>query len=115
MKVWKLIGAANGFLAVAAGAFAAHGLEDAVAPERLAAFETGARHHLAHALAILLADLLAAPRAAGAFAIGCLLFSGSLYVYGSGGPTAVAMVTPVGGLAFLAGWALLAAGAARGN
>ncbi|MEL6365681.1 MAG: DUF423 domain-containing protein [Pseudomonadota bacterium] len=115
MRGWIVAGALNGFLAVALGAFGAHGLEDVAPPERLAAFETGARYHLAHAVAILLAALFRdrAPkagfgRAAAGFALGCLLFSGSLYVYGAGGPRWAAMITPLGGLAFLAGWALLA-------
>lgn len=113
MRLWIVIGALNGFLAVALGAFGAHGLEGQVPPERLAAYETGAHYHLVHALAILLTALLGRwgagyGRAAAAFALGALLFSGSLYVYGAGGPRFLAMVTPLGGVAFLVGWALLA-------
>jgi uncharacterized membrane protein YgdD (TMEM256/DUF423 family) len=101
-----------GFLGVAFGAFAAHGIAD---PQAKAWMQTGAQYELAHALAALLAALLPrpAPRAATAFLAGVLLFSGSLYAMALGGPRLLGVVTPLGGLAFLVGWALLALAARR--
>lgn len=105
-----------GFTGVAFGAFGAHGLKGAVenlpdGAQRLTWWETGARYHLIHALAVGLVAILAAhvisriPRwSAGLFAIGTLLFSGSLYVMALTGNKALGLVTPFGGLAFLAGW-----------
>lgn len=115
MKLWLTLAAFNGFVAVAAGAFGAHGLEGRVGDRALAAFETGARYHMFHALALLAIAWLAsahahaAVTAAGcAFLLGIVLFSGSLYFYGLTESRALVMVTPLGGLAFLAGWAALA-------
>jgi uncharacterized membrane protein YgdD (TMEM256/DUF423 family) len=111
------IGAVLAGLGVALGAFGAHGLKAMVTPERLAVFETGVRYHLVHALAILaaagaahVAPAAAGPRWAGAlFAAGVLVFSGSLYALVLTGVTAWGAVTPIGGVAFLAGWVALAA------
>jgi uncharacterized membrane protein YgdD (TMEM256/DUF423 family) len=110
------LGAILGGLGVALGAFGAHGLRALVTPDRLAVFETGVRYHLVHALAILaaagaahLAPDARAPRLAGAlFAAGVVLFSGSLYALVGTGVTAWGAVTPLGGLAFIAGWIALA-------
>jgi len=101
---------------VALGAFGAHSLRSLVTPERLAVFETGVRYHLVHALAVLAAagaahaaPQAAGPRWAGAlFALGVLLFSGSLYLLVWTGVTTWGAVTPLGGLSFLAGWIALA-------
>jgi uncharacterized membrane protein YgdD (TMEM256/DUF423 family) len=109
-------GAAFGLLGVAAGAFAAHGLESRLTADMLAVFETGARYQLYHALALVLAGLVAAHvpgrrsvAAAGwLFAAGIVLFSGSLYALALTGVRAFGAVTPLGGALFLAGWALLA-------
>ncbi len=120
MKVWLAIAAANGFLAVALGAFAAHALKERVPPELLPVFETGARYHMFHALALLgVAWLALDPRrplvdAAGiAFTLGIVLFSGSLYLLALTGIRKLGAITPLGGLAFLAGWALLFVSALR--
>lgn len=110
------LGAILAGLGVALGAFGAHGLKSLVTPDRLAVFETGVRYHLVHALAILaaagaahLAPGATAPRAAGGlFFVGVLLFSGSLYALVGTGITAWGAVTPLGGLAFIAGWIALA-------
>jgi uncharacterized membrane protein YgdD (TMEM256/DUF423 family) len=110
------LGAGLAAVGVALGAFGAHGLRSLVTPERLVVFETGVRYHLVHALAVLAAAgaAYAAPHAAGPryagalFALGVLLFSGSLYVLVWTGVTAWGAVTPIGGLAFLAGWIALA-------
>ena len=110
------LGAALAAFGVALGAFGAHGLRPLVTLERLAAFETGVRYQLVHALGVLAAawaahavPQAAGPRWAGAlFTLGVLLFSGSLYLLVWTGVTAWGAVTPVGGLAFLAGWIALA-------
>lgn len=109
-----LVGAVSGFIAVGFGAFGAHGLRGRLSPDMLAVFETGVRYQMYHALAILVtavglgfvdARLL---RISGwLFAVGIVLFSGSLYALALTGVTRLGMVTPLGGLAFLAGWALL--------
>jgi uncharacterized membrane protein YgdD (TMEM256/DUF423 family) len=111
-----VIGSVLAGLAVAAGAFGAHGLRDVVSPERLDVFDTAVRYQMMHALAMLLVGVLATEpgdgllRAAGwCFALGIVLFSGSLYALVLGGVPALGAVTPIGGVFFLAGWGLLAA------
>jgi uncharacterized membrane protein YgdD (TMEM256/DUF423 family) len=120
MKPWLLIAAINGFVAVAAGAFGAHGLQNRLDAHALQVFETAARYQMYHALAIGLAVFAmrgaAATPAQGAavlFLIGIVLFSGSLYGLALTNMRALAVITPVGGLAFLAGWIALAWAAAR--
>ena len=113
-RVWTCLAAISGFVAVAAGAFAAHGAADPAAKELL---RTGSTYELAHALATLLCAALAPtmPRARLAapwFLGGSLLFSGSLYALALGAPRIVGAITPLGGLAFLVGWAVLAWAAA---
>ena len=112
------IGAMLGALGVAAGAFGAHGLKVRVSPEMLAAFETGVRYHLIHALALLAVAWAttrwasAAIHAAGwLFLVGVLLFSGSLYAMCLTGVRELGAITPIGGAAFIMGWLLLAWGA----
>ncbi len=116
------LAALSGFIAVAAGAFGAHGLKARLAPDLLAIFETGARYHVYHALAMALAALIAmhadtaaAPalasraRLAGwLFFVGTFFFSGSLYLLALTGTRWLGAITPIGGLAFLAGWLALA-------
>lgn len=105
------LAALSGFLAVAFGAFAAHGARDARAAELL---HTGSLYQMTHALAVF--GWLAVRRAGGKigvttpalFLAGSVLFSGSLYALAFGAPRALGMVTPFGGLCFLAGWLLLA-------
>ena len=96
------------------GAFGAHGLRTRLSPEMMAVFETGVRYHMYHALAILAVGLIIPTmggwliRTAGwAFAAGIVLFSGSLYALALTGVTTLGMITPLGGLAFLIGWAFL--------
>lgn len=120
MNVWFAIGAINGALAVAFGAFGAHGLQGRIDAHALSVFETGARYHMYHALAICLAALAmrnAATQTAGYaamfFLVGIVLFSGSLYFLALTGTRAVAFVTPFGGVAFLIGWITLAYAGAR--
>ena len=108
----RLAGAVLGLLGVAFGAFGAHGLAD---PAAKAWMQTGATYQLAHVLAALVAAGLTRPAtsAAAAFLIGTVLFSGSLYAMALGAPRWMGAITPLGGLAFLAGWALLALAACR--
>lgn len=114
-------GSALMFLAVALGAFAAHGLKTRLEPEMLTVFETGARYQAYHALALFAAAWAGRewptsrlpPAAAACFLAGILLFSGSLYLLSLTGLRKLGMVTPFGGLFFLAGWALLAAAPTR--
>jgi uncharacterized membrane protein YgdD (TMEM256/DUF423 family) len=113
-RTWLGIAAINGGLAVIAGAFAAHGLKAHLSADSLSVFETGARYQMYHALAMALAALVAARRAAIAFMAGILLFSGSLYLLALTGTPILGVITPIGGLCFIAGWALLAWGAFKG-
>ena len=120
MRIWLAIAAINGFLAVAAGAFGAHGLQGRLDVHALATFETGARYQMYHALAIGLAALIlrgtaatAATAAAGFFLAGIVVFSGSLYLLALTGAHALVFVTPFGGVAFLIGWIALAIAAMR--
>ena len=114
-KTFLLVGAVAAFLAVAFGAFGAHGLRGRLSPEMMAVFESAVRYHMYHALALLLVSL-AMGRTSGwliqtagwCFVAGILLFSGSLYVLALSGVTILGAITPLGGLAFLAGWACLA-------
>ena len=107
-------GAIYAGLAVALGAFGAHGLEGTVSAERLATYETAARYQMYHALGLLLFGLLAERRGAGlAWACrllhaGIWLFSGSLYVLVLTGITALGAMTPLGGAAWFAAWAIAA-------
>lgn len=111
-------GAILGGLAVAAGAFGAHALEDRLSVEALAWWQTAAHYHLAHALALVLVGLAAArgssrwlTLAGVGFASGVVLFSGSLYALALTGARWLGAVTPAGGLLLLVGWAGLAASA----
>jgi len=113
------IGALNALVAVAAGAFAAHGLRDRLEPRPLEVFETAARYQMYHALAMVLAGLIA-PRFSSAttagwiFQAGIVVFSGSLYALALTDAKVLGAITPFGGLAFLVGWAWLAWAAWRG-
>jgi len=115
-RTFAVLGAAFAFLAVALGAFAAHALQARLEPRYLEVFETGARYQMFHALALVVVGLLLARWPGGmaiwagwAFVVGILLFSGSLYLLAVTGVRGWGAVTPVGGVAFLVGWLLLAA------
>jgi uncharacterized membrane protein YgdD (TMEM256/DUF423 family) len=112
---YAVAGSVSAFLAVLAGAFGAHALRQRLPSDLLAAFETGARYQMYHALALLFVAWAAthwpaAPiRVAGAlFAGGTVLFSGSLYLLALTGARGWGAVTPVGGVLLLAGWLTLA-------
>lgn len=137
---WLILGAVFGGLAVAFGAFAAHGIDKVfvekysgqtrivagetvpLARKFLNDFKTGAEYQMYHSLALLAVGLMARQRpsrllqvAGTAFALGILLFSGSLYILTMTGVTKWGMVTPIGGVAFLVGWLCLAMAAATGS
>jgi uncharacterized membrane protein YgdD (TMEM256/DUF423 family) len=110
---WIRLASALGFAGVALGAFGAHGLRGKVSDSLLAAWQTGVLYHLIHAVALLALALHArsSSQAVGVpatlFVVGIALFSGSLYAMAVTGVSKLGMITPFGGLAFLAGWAAL--------
>ena len=110
-----LLPAGFGATAVAAGAFGAHALADHVTPERLETWRTAAHYHLVHAAVLLALELAPTPRVLPVrlFALGILLFSGSLYLLVLLDIPVLGAVTPFGGVAFIAGWLSLARSAAR--
>jgi uncharacterized membrane protein YgdD (TMEM256/DUF423 family) len=108
-EFWIRVGAALMFLAVSLGAFAAHGLKARLTPDMMAVFETGVRYHVYHALALIALGAARGPDRAGwCFVAGIAVFSGSLYLLALTGERKLGMITPIGGLLFLAGWLLFA-------
>lgn len=109
------LAALSALIAVAAGAFATHGLADARAKDLL---HIGGQYELTHALAVF-ACLVVARRgsgvAAGCFLVGSVLFSWSLYALAFGAPRLVGVITPIGGLIMMAGWVVLAGSAMFGG
>lgn len=112
-----LLGAVSGLLGVALGAFGAHGLKAVLADDMLATFETGVRYQMYHALALVTTGWIGRTahnawpiRAGWSFVAGTVLFSGSLYVLALSGTRWLGAITPLGGLAFIAGWVALAIG-----
>ncbi|MBT8487995.1 MAG: DUF423 domain-containing protein [Gemmatimonadetes bacterium] len=121
MRLFFTLGAVFGGIGVTLGAFGAHTLRNTLTPDALATFEIGVRYQMYHALALLAVSWAstqweaATIAAAGwAFVIGILVFSGSLYVLVLTGQRWLGAVTPIGGIAFLVGWGLLALTALRG-
>ncbi|WP_409290741.1 DUF423 domain-containing protein [Peribacillus sp. SCS-37] len=118
MKVFLIAGAINAFLAVALGAFGAHGLEGRISAKYLETWKTGVHYHMFHAAGLLIVGLLAGQLKAGSLLnwsgwlmiLGILLFSGSLYVLSVTGIKVLGAITPLGGLAFLAAWLLIIIG-----
>lgn len=115
-RLFLILGALNGFLAVALGAFGAHALKSLLDERATAWWQTAVHYHGIHALALLAVGLLAlhlppskALRTAGwGFTTGIALFSGSLYLMALSGVRGLGAVTPLGGIAFLIAWAALA-------
>ncbi len=113
---WIRIGAILGGLAVAAGAFGAHGLKERLDARSLEVFETAAKYQMVHALALIAVGLLATSNRSGAaltvagwsFLLGILIFSGTLYGLAISGLKWLGAITPIGGLALIAGWVALA-------
>ena len=117
-RTWIVVGALSGFLAVGLGAFGAHGLEKIATEGQLAWWRTATLYHLLHAPALVLVGVVAlrrpGPRVVGlAFLVGTVIFSGTLYAMALGAPRWLGAVTPLGGLALMAGWLGLALGAWR--
>ena len=119
---WTAIGSALMALAVVLGAFGAHGLRNRLDAYSLSVYEKAVFYHFVHALGILLVALLARAgaitmgaqgRVAGLLLLGIVIFSGSLYALAVSGVRILGAITPIGGLAFIAGWLLLAFEASR--
>ena len=115
-KHFLIFASLSAFLAVALGAFAAHGLRGKLDEHMMEVFQTAVRYHFFHALGLALIAVLAKQypdsktlnRAGWLLLAGIVLFSGSLYLLVLGGWTWLGMITPLGGTAFLAAWGLLA-------
>lgn len=120
-REFLVVAAISGFLAVALGAFGAHGLKTRLSPEFMSVYQTGVQYHFYHtgallACALLLRGGLVHPAlyvAGYSYAVGIIIFSGSLYVLAITGQRWLGMVTPLGGLAFLVGWLALLIGVTR--
>lgn len=113
-KLILMISATSGFLAVACGAFGAHGLKDLLEPHLYATYQTGVEYQFYHTFALLFIALAPSDLSskylgwAGiAFTLGILLFSGSLYLLALTGIKVLGAITPLGGVAFLCGWVLV--------
>ncbi|MEX2461665.1 MAG: DUF423 domain-containing protein [Paenibacillaceae bacterium] len=114
-KKFLMLGSINAFLAVSLGAFGAHVLKERLTTDMLAVFQTGVQYQMYHAFALILVALLtkqfsdsaSVGRSGWLFLIGIILFSGSLYALSLSGIKILGAITPLGGIAFLAGWFLL--------
>ena len=120
LRVFLMLAAFFGFTGVALGAFAAHGLKGRLTEQYLAIFHTGVTYQLVHTLALFGVALLATQLqsrlvtwAGFCFALGIVLFSGSLYLLTMSGIAKLGIITPIGGVAFLAGWLCLGLAAWR--
>jgi uncharacterized membrane protein YgdD (TMEM256/DUF423 family) len=116
IRLWICTGAANGFVAVALGAFATHFLDKQLSKEAIGWIATGARYELFHAVALLSVAWLAGREvrspvslsvAGWSFLLGSVLFCGTLYLMALTGVTGIGRVVPIGGVAFLFGWGSL--------
>lgn len=123
-NAWLTVAGVLGGLGVALGAFGAHGLKGRLSPELLAVFEVGVRYHMYHAIAILIVALMlrlspanrCLSRACGLWTIGIVIFSGSLYALALTDVRRFGAITPLGGIAFIAGWGCVAySGVKRGS
>jgi len=118
MKKWVIIGGISGFLAVALGAFGAHGLKSQLSPEMLEIYKTGVFYHLIHSVVVLALGLSAKEKfnkSAILFLIGILLFSFSLYLYSVTSVMIFAFITPLGGVSLLIGWVLVVYAGLKGR
>lgn len=115
MKTFLALGAIFAALGVVFGAFGAHALRSTMSPDDLATFETGVRYQMYHALALIAVawattqwESTTVTLAGWAFVVGILIFSGSLYLLVLSGQRWLGAITPIGGVALIAGWILLA-------
>ena len=121
MKTFIIIGAINAFLAVALGAFGAHGLKDKLDPYYLDIWKTGVQYQMFHATALLVIGILLGKVAASSYftwsgwlmLIGIIFFSGSLYILSLTKVGILGAITPIGGVCFLAGWVLMIIGTVK--
>jgi uncharacterized membrane protein YgdD (TMEM256/DUF423 family) len=118
-RLWIILGALNGLIAVALGALGSHVLQDQLNAKDFENFELGLLYHLIHSLALVGAGMLArsgmplANMAGIFFMAGIILFSGTLYSLGLVETTALGMVAPFGGASYMIGWLLITLGAFR--
>lgn len=118
MKKWIIIGGVSGFLAVALGAFGAHGLKSQLTPDMLEIFKTGVFYHLIHSVVLLAIGLSGQEKfnkSAIFISLGILLFSFSLYIYSVTAVKFFAFITPFGGVSLLIGWVLVVYEGMRSN
>lgn len=120
MSLFFAFGAGFGLLAVVFGAFGAHALRNMLSPQMLETFEVAVRYQMYHSLALIAAawaatqwDTSLTTTSGWCFIAGILIFSGSLYVLSLTGIRWLGAITPIGGLAFMAGWACLVIAALR--
>lgn len=121
MKLFLILGAINAFLAVALGAFGAHGLEGKISEKYLKTWNTAVQYQMFHAVGLFVVGFLAdkfpqanlITSAGWSMLIGIVLFSGSLYVLSTTGIKVLGAITPLGGVAFLIGWVLLGVAASK--
>ncbi|EAW32838.1 hypothetical protein GP2143_16321 [marine gamma proteobacterium HTCC2143] len=121
-KLFLVVAAMSGLMAVIIGAFGAHGLKDRVAEDLLVIYQTGVQYHFYHTFALLAVSLLLLryPQlgllnwSGGFFIIGTLIFSGSLYVMALTGFRWLGAITPIGGVVLIIGWLMLVAAAYKG-
>ena len=117
-RLWMTLAALEGLIAVAAGAFGAHGVSD---PQAKVWLQTGAHYQLTHALAVFACTMLwrwgaaSAGLAAWLFLVGAFIFSGTLYLMAFGAPRWFGAITPIGGVLMIAAWAVLAWSAFAGT
>ncbi|MEH7383825.1 DUF423 domain-containing protein [Bacillus sp. JJ1521] len=121
MKLFLILGAINAFLAVALGAFGAHGLEGKITEKYLKTWNTAVQYQMFHAIGLFVVAFLAdkfshvslITTAGWSLFVGIILFSGSLYVLSVSGIKILGAITPLGGVAFLLGWVLLMVAAVK--
>ncbi len=121
MKTFIILGAINAFIAVALGAFGAHGLEDKLTPKYLEVWKTGVNYQMYHALGLFAVAMIAGQLPSSSLVswagwlmfAGIIFFSGSLYVLSLTNITVLGAITPIGGVAFLTAWVLVVIAATK--
>jgi uncharacterized membrane protein YgdD (TMEM256/DUF423 family) len=110
------MGAIFAFVGIGLGAFGAHAVKAMISPESMTIYQTGVQYHLIHAIALVLVGILGktvSPWVGRLFTTGICVFSGSLYLLALTGIKWLGAITPIGGVCFLTGWALLAYSSSR--